>query len=140
MINKILTMSLVTVMLTSPAYASANNTPNKCPSVASIVSVGLDSVDSLGGDVWAGSKKNSTYDTNENWTFGIMYIEEKSPEKAFEKLSKALTVLVSMNQSPERDKDYGKYVCWYRGNFEGNDMFGAAYTPPGPKSMMKFAK
>jgi len=140
MINKILTMSLATVMLTSPTHASANNIPNKCPSVASIVSVGLDSIEPFEGATWTGSKRNSTYDTNENWTFAIMFIEAKTPEKAFEKASKALTVLVSMNQSPEQFNDKGIYVCWYQGNFQGNDMHGAAFTPPNQKSMMKFAK
>lgn len=133
-------MLFATIMLTSPAYANGKNIPVKCPSVASIVSVGLDSVDKFEGAIWTVSKRNSTYDTNENWTFAIMFVEAKTPEKALEKASKSLTVLVPMNQLPEPDDTGTHHLCWYQGNFQGDNIIGVAFNPPATlKSIMKLS-
>lgn len=88
--------------------------PEKCPTVASLASQGLDHVAPvLLASAWIGVKENSHYDTNDSWSLIYMDNTEKYNGKiAMQQLSKKISLHES-DGAPEWDQDTGLTVCFY---------------------------
>ena len=123
------------------SQAMLKTLPEKCPSVSSISSQGLDHViplhspfvfpfpdEQLKHWLWVGIKENSHYDTNDSWTVHTIGEGDKNGRMAIHQLSKHMSSM-QFEEGPERDKDTGLVVCVYK--YDDEDLFSMtmAFSP-----------
>jgi hypothetical protein len=105
--------------------------PEKCPSVASMLSQGLDHVSPFmlpGNNAWVGIKENSHYDTNDNWTLFTAGEGDKNGRVAIQQLSKNIGSM-QFEGGPELDKETGLVICAYKNDSAEPLNFAFAITP-----------
>ena len=101
--------------------------PEKCPSVSSILSQGLDHVSPFlfpGKNYWVGIKENSHYDTNDNWGVYTAGEGDKNGRIAIQQLSKNIGSM-QFKEGPGWDSDTGLVYCVY----ESDSHVTLAFTP-----------
>ena len=101
--------------------------PEKCPSVSSISSQGLDYVAPfIPGRGWIGVKENSHYDTNDTWTFTLFTDSDaKNGRIAIQQLSKKISSF-NLKFGPRWDDEMGLVYCEYE---TGGHSLATAFTP-----------
>lgn len=104
------------------------NLPEKCPSIMSLSSQGLDYVvPMIPGRAWIGVKENSHYDTNDMWTMYLMTdSDSKNGRVAIQQLVKKISSF-HLDAGPEWDNEIGVVTCFYVPDSGGG--FAATFTP-----------
>jgi len=118
---------ILSSMLMQSAIAVSSR-PEKCPSVASIAAVSVDSA-GQGTHVWMAFPASSNYyDTKELWSFGI-FVPASSREEALETAKASIKKMGSAgNPYHDDDTDSRKWACSYA-TYDAN-VTAFAFTPP----------
>lgn len=124
--RKLLFISL-SLILIQPALAVSSR-PERCPSVAAIAAVGVDTA-GQGTQVWmAFPSSPSNYDTKQAWSFGI-FVTAANKTEALEKARASIGQL-SLADGPYHDDDNSDdlWTCAYGSNQP--HVIAYAFTPP----------
>lgn len=111
--NKLLILavsaSLLLLSITSQS-AILKSKPEKCPSVSSIIAMGID-VEPYGDEIWY-ARKTNRYDTNEEWSFLFPVIAKDSEDALTH--ARALLSTLSFDEGPSGRDDGSTAFCVYK--------------------------
>jgi len=108
--------------------------PEKCPSVSSIQSVGVNSAEGSGG-MWDAFQKKANYDTTDEWSFFIGVFSASDADDALNQARNSLTTL-TFTDGPHQLPVPGGWICMYQDNAT---HLAVAGTPPMSVNAVKHA-
>lgn len=102
--------------------------PEKCPSVLSMSSKGLNYVAPfIPGSAWIGVRENSRYDTKDTWTFLLIASSHaKNGKIALQELTNNISSY-QLKSGPQWDNEMGIAYCEYE--TESGHDFSVTFTP-----------
>jgi len=112
--NILLTVITGSILVTIPANADDDKKPNKCPSIASIQATNLGPrvEQAMEDDNWMIINEKSKYDTDSEWTFGLLDVEAKDKADALLVGKESLATL-TFGGGPFRDDIWHRWECDY---------------------------
>jgi hypothetical protein len=125
--KSIIAFSTLFLMLSGNAYCETPE-PEKCPAVAELAKVGFDVVKATGATEWEVIIRKNQFNTNEEWSFGLMRIKAVSEREARAKAADSFNSMIIFDGPSQSSRDNNEWTCLYGSQVD--HTIGGAVTPP----------
>lgn len=110
--KKVFLPSVISALLLVGVAQAMPPKPEKCPDVSAIKSVGVEVAERANDGTWVAGVLSNHYDTQDDWTFGMIKIRARNEDEALKKAAKGLGSL-SFQHGPMAVEQYNVWACLY---------------------------
>ncbi|MGQ3887951.1 DUF4949 domain-containing protein [Legionella sp. CNM-1927-20] len=114
------------LLISQSVFALTADKPDACPTIKALSAVGVNSAEEFTKSGWITYRSSNSFETVNNWTLVVFFIEADNASEALVKANKALPRL-SLMVGPSETGD-NEWTCVYTNNDQS--LMALAVTPP----------